>query len=487
LKTLSSKLALVLFALVICIGIVFLLVSNHFVSRYQNEVTQSLHAKLAANLVKSNRYIDGDNINHTAVMSAFETLMVINPAIEVYLLDPLGKILSYSAPEGQVKRTHVSTQPITQFMQSRAYPILGDDPRSDQQKVFSVEPIYEKGRLKGFLYIVLHSQLYQNTAEQLENSYLTRISIGGILAGLVLALGMGIYLFRLLTRRLTTLNKAMQSYGREKNKSPLRYKSSNTRIKDEVDSLGMRFNQMADQIDEALDELLRNDSKRRELIANVSHDLRTPLATLHGYLETLSLKAGDLSEDEREQYLNIALKQSENLSELVNQLFELAKLDSCETLLNVEAFSLAELAQDVAQKFILAAKRKGVHIEVDLKEIPFAYGDIALIQRVLENLIENAIRHTPKDGRITIGVRPETERIAVEIRDTGVGIPKESIQEIFERFFRVDKERGASNGNAGLGLAIVKRILNLHGSSIDVHSEVQKGTCFSFDLPVQQF
>jgi signal transduction histidine kinase len=255
---------------------------------------------------------------------------------------------------------------------------------------------------------------------------------------------------------------------------------------DEVDRLGVYFNDMAKQITRQFSDLKKSDQVRRELIANVSHDLRTPLATLHGYLETLELKFESLDPVQRKEYLDIALRQSERLGKLVSELFELAKLDSYETSVNNETFSIGELTQDIMQKFQLQAQKRKVQLSVNLQEnIGLVMGDIAMIQRVLENLLENALRHTPSGGRVSVSMKAKADGIQVSIEDTGKGIPAQELPKIFERFYQLEKSRNNDAQGAGLGLAICRRIVELHGSKLQVASELGKGTIFSFQIPIQ--
>jgi len=239
---------------------------------------------------------------------------------------------------------------------------------------------------------------------------------------------------------------------------------------------------MAEKINQQIQELQRTDGMRREMVANISHDLRTPLTTMRGYLETLILKDESLSPDEKKQYVETALIHSKHLAKLVEQLFELARLDSCESVVYSEPFSMGELVQDVTQSYQLRAQQKSINLEVIIDpEAPLIYGDIAMMQRVLENLIENGLRHTPDGGLISVSVDIDSGNVIVRVADTGCGIPAEDVSRIFERFYQQDINR-TGNKNSGLGLAIVKRILELHGSVINVRSQINQGTTFSFQL-----
>jgi two-component system, OmpR family, sensor kinase len=230
--------------------------------------------------------------------------------------------------------------------------------------------------------------------------------------------------------------------------------------------------------------LKQTDASRRELVANVSHDLRTPLATLHGYLETLLIKEGRLTAAEQRSFLDIAVRQSERLRRRVEELFELAKLDANYDQVDRELFSLAELVQDVSQKFALLVDGKGIALHTQLqKDVPFIQADIALIERALENLLQNALRFTPEHGSITIALTYDGTAVTVRVQDTGCGIPSEHLPHIFDRFYRADQERRGDG--AGLGLAITKRIVELHGGSIEATSTPNIGTSISFRLPIR--
>ena len=490
LNTLYKKLALTLFVIVCSIELCFLLLIRYATDLYQQEVSQKLNTQLADNILSEKILLKNGKINDSGLQEIIHMLMVINPSIEVYVVNKGGHILAYSAPEEKIKRTAVSLEPIQRFLKHSAnYPIRGDDPRNlGVRKVFSAAPIVsDNGVTEGYLYVILASEAFDNVTDMIKNSFILKISVGGVIVGVAIALLVGLLFFSLLTKRLRNLSQIMSGFlGASAADTARRYRVR-PHVNDEVESLGRSFNSMADKISAQISELKSNDAKRRELIANVSHDLRTPLTSLHGYIETLSLKEDQLSAEQRKHYLNIVLSHSKRLNQLITELFELAKLDSVETLLNVEAFSLAELIQDVTQKYRLNAQNKNILINMDcLSDIPFAYGDIGLIQRVLENLIDNAIRHTPAGGKITLSLSDNKDNIIVKVADTGSGIPADDLPHIFERFFRSTKEPRTKSYNSGLGLAIAKRILALHGSDITAKSELAKGTTFSFQLPTYQ-
>lgn len=226
-----------------------------------------------------------------------------------------------------------------------------------------------------------------------------------------------------------------------------------------------------------------NSALRRDLIANVSHDLRTPLVSLRGYLELLAARGEQLDPARRREYLGIAVRQSERLGTLIDELFELAKLDFKGMTLQRERFVLAELAADVVQKFRLEAQARGVVLGVQATaRSEQVEADLGLTERVFENLVGNALRHTPAGGCVSLRIERRGDLLEVAVADTGRGIPAGELPFLFDRYWR--GQASAGSDGAGLGLAITRRILELHGSTIRAESDGTSGSCFRFALPV---
>ncbi len=224
---------------------------------------------------------------------------------------------------------------------------------------------------------------------------------------------------------------------------------------------------------------------RRRWVAQVSHDLRTPLASLGGYLESLQMKEAELSPEERTQYLAVALRQSCRLSRLVEELFELASLEAREKKPDIEPFAAAELVQDVVQKQRLRAEQQAVNLEMQSPDaLPFVLADIALTERVLDNLIGNALDHTLEGGRIAISLQVVGERLQISITDSGSGIAEVDLPHLFEPFYRGGSVDGGES-HAGLGLAIAHRIMELQQGAIRVDSRIGEGAVFTIDLPIK--
>jgi signal transduction histidine kinase len=418
-------------------------------------------------------------------------MMVINPSIELYLLDPTGTILAYSAPPGRVKLARVTLEPVHRFLDGgQQLPILGDDPRHPERRnIFSVAAIQRQGSIEGYLYIVLASEQFVSVADMLKGSYILRAGAWAVVGSVVITLLGALLLSRRLARRLSRLAGDMTDFRAEAMESELGGSHQELVIdvsnRDEIDQLRSTFDLMSARISDQIHQLEEQDRLRREMVANVSHDLRTPLTHLQGYLETLMLKEDSLGVEERHEYLEIALQHAQRLGRLVADLFELAKLDAMHEPMERERLPVGELVQDIAQKYSLPATDQGVSIQAELEgELCWISADVGLIERALENLLDNALRYTPQGGRIDITMEPRDEWLRIEVRDTGTGISASELPLIFDRFHRSQAPAGEdAERGAGLGLAIAKRAVELHGGKLWCESRVGEGTSFCFELP----
>jgi len=488
-KSLYSKLALILFVIFSLLAalLVFLhLYSNHL---YQLETQQKLSKDLAKHIATQYKIFENGMVYEDRLQDLFHAIMQINPAVELYSLDASGKILGYNAPIEKIKRTHVDLKPIQAFIQGEpVFPILGSDPRdANSNNIFSVVPLKQGQQTRGYLYIILAGERYGNVVSHMMNSYIINTSTWVIVAVLVLSMSLAMLVFRYTTKRLGILSSKMEQFKLSGFSTISDSEIRHDRSSDEIDDLTYSFYEMANKIVGQMNKLKQSDVQRRELVANVSHDLRTPLTTLQGYLETILRKSNELNEEERDQYIRTALKHSQRLGNLVSELFELARLDANETKPRLEAFSLPELIHDVMHKFWILTSKRNISVEAMFdNSLPFVYADLGLIERVIQNLLENAIRYTPDGGKIEIRLTRENDSVTVQVVDNGCGIAEKELPLIFERFYRPEKSRQQSSGGAGLGLAISKRILELHGSTIEAFSRLNQGTEFRFNLPIDR-
>lgn len=487
-SSLFAKLSAALLMIVFVMGGAFFIVDRANTRLYYEELTQKLNAPIAMYVTGQRQLIAEGVTDLDSLTDLAGHAMIINPTAEIYLLGTDGVILGHAFPADTVFRNKVDLAPVLALINGvDTWPIHGDDPRSlDMRKVFSAAEIRSGDKLEGYLYVVLGGRTYEALASNIGSSYIGKASMIVALAIVVAAATIGLLVFRLLTRRLNRLNREVKQ-ATESEFDHMPKLSLPDSGGDEIDQLGQSFVAMAQQIRQQLEQLTENDRLRRELVANISHDLRTPLSAMQGYLETLILKGETLTDEERDRYLRIARRHTVRLGILIGDLFELAKLDSASVTPSLEMFSIPELMQDVAQEFQLEAEKKEIGLSIDLdSNNVLTIGDIGLIQRVLENLVRNAIRFTPRGGEITLRITERPESVAVSVTDSGPGIPESEIPRIFDRFYRSEKGEEALSDSSGLGLAIVKRILDLHNSRITVVSKPETGTRFEFELPLYE-
>ncbi|MBL4700696.1 MAG: hypothetical protein JKX85_05495 [Phycisphaeraceae bacterium] len=496
--SLFARLSIALLLIFATLGGGFFIIEQWSTRQYYEELTQRLNAPIAMYVTDHAPLIINGKVNYDEMDRLAQQTMMVNPTAEVYLLDPTGHILSHALPPNTVQLDKVDIEPLQALIDNaEPMPIRGLDPRNpDRTKIFSAHPVMTDGQLQGYLYVILGGRKYDELASSLRGSYVGKVSFSAIIALVIAAFLAGLLVLNLLTGRLTRLTNAVQAFTdsdfaipNSKAISELQASKSEPTSRDEISRLTTAVNAMANKIEEQFNGLKETDRLRRELINNVSHDLRTPLASMLGYVDTLLLKNGQLRSAERQHYLKIVRKHTSRLEVMIGDLFELSKLEAGSVQPCMESFPLAELLQDVCQEFELEATQRDIDITFNKEPTAtLVYADIALVQRVLENLLRNALNSTTNGGRISLELKALADKVAVAVVDTGCGIPADKLDTIFERFYSSGTSRslgvGPDNGSSGLGLAIVKRILDLHGCRITVSSIVDKGSCFEFELPM---
>ncbi|HXQ99838.1 MAG TPA: HAMP domain-containing sensor histidine kinase [Pseudomonas sp.] len=484
--TLSQRLSLVfaLLLLVCCGTSVWLQVRSN--KMHELEVVQGLSRDLAQHIARDTQLMDANGLKPDAVRELFSQLMLVNPSVEVYLLDGDGRIVGDAAPRDRVLRDRIDLAPVRRLLAGEPLPILGDDPRSmNARKVFSAAPLMVMGKPAGFLYVVLLGEAHDRFAERGATSEALNTALWSIGLIALLCLLAGLAAFGWITRPLRRLTESVGQF--DINAAPVALAPAGLERAghgdDEIAVLDATFKQMQNRLSEQWQTLTRQSQDRRELVANISHDLRTPLASLHGYLEVLSVKDASLSPEERRRYLGIALDQSRKVGGLAQSLLELVRLEHGFVVPVVERFSLTDLVQDIFQKFELSAEAKAVSLTPNFApSIPGVHADLGLIERVLTNLLDNALRHTPSGGEIKVSLSPRGHFVEVTVSDSGPGIAAELREGLFLRPFNI----GGARRDGGLGLRIVHQILQLHGHKVELLDVPGQGATFRFALPIDQ-
>lgn len=479
-NSLFWKLSAAFAVILILLSGIFVYVAVFSAEMYFQETRQKLDTDIAEHIAQENQCFINGEVNTEILKNVFHDVMVINPSIEVYLLDTGGKILSYYAPDKTVKVTHVPLEPIEEFINAGEEKFLmGLDPKNPQnKKVFSAAGVIEDGKLRGYIYVILGSEEYDNASQLLFGSYILRLGLRSISISLAAALLLSFIIVGFATGKLRKITSVIRNFKNGDLSTRINIKS-----KSELGEFADSFNDMADTIVQNIDEIKKIDYLRRELIANVSHDLRTPISIIHGYLETVLIKSDSLSDEEKTKYIETTLSNTKRLQSLVEELFELSKLEAEQSQPNMETFSIAELIQDIQQKNLLELKSKNINLIIDFPQnLKMIKADIAMMEKVFQNLLDNSIKFTSAGGEIIIKLLNNDKTVLVKFSDTGSGIEKDDIPFIFERYQK-SKRVVSNQKGTGLGLAIVKKILELHGINISVESEKEKGTTFYFEIP----
>ncbi|ANI89591.1 two-component sensor histidine kinase [Arachidicoccus ginsenosidimutans] len=475
------KITAVFTVLLIVLGIVFVQIASRFSKSYYTAAHQELYGDVAKHLATFTQPFKNGKPDTSVTHDIIHSTMVANPSVEVYLLDTAGKIVDYVVPDTTVQIHHVNIAKVKQWLAADAmHRPMGDNPKQpNEPSIFSAAPVYENSKLEGYVYAVLASEKQKEILSALNMHLHSRLSSYIFFTALTVAFIVGIVTFFLITDSICRIAAVVKRFKEGDYTARIHgYAEGN------LGMLTSTFNEMADVIVDNFDKITATDKFRQELIANVSHDLRTPLSIMQGYVETMMMKKDSLSQSDKEKFLSVIHDSTKKLSGLVEQLFQYAKLEANLVTPEKESFLISELASDILMAYQLKADEKNIHLKIDApSNLPPVFADIALTERVLQNLLDNAFKFTPEGGSITIRLTETQAGIGVQVADTGIGIAPEEQAFIFERYKQLDNKNVPKKG-MGIGLAIVKKILELHQSTIEVISEPGKGTAFKFVLPM---
>lgn len=490
--SLYQRLALTLCAAFIIMASLLVAWSNSLVQQSKYQAEQKLHVSLAEHLANDNPLLQDGVYDKPALENLFHTLMLLGPAFEFYFLDAQGNILTYSADPAKIKRKTVSLIPLKQLIANpQQVPVFGDDPRGfSNKKIFSASPVYQGDLLQGYLYIIIGGEIYDSIFSQVQGDKDLQKYGAFVIASLLLLLLVLLAVFHYFTQPVRELARQMQAlkavqYDQTKVQLKQWGSVSNHSIDyNEVHFLGATFNDMVIQINQQFSLLTENDRIRRELLAHLSHDLRTPLATVQGYIETLAIKGDNLSHVKQQEYLTTVQRNVNQLKRLIDQIFELAHLENGQVTVNLETFTIGELLHDIQAKFTLKAADKQIALSLQPQPCQFmVYSDIAKLERIMTNLLENAIRHTDIGGEIVMTVAQQATEVKVSVTDNGNGISKEDIAYIFDARYRASNAIEDNTQHTGLGLAISQKLSQVINSELLVKSELGNGSSFSLSIP----
>jgi len=482
LRSLYGRISILYLILALALVLLCAWVTVRHFGLFISEVEQKLNRDLAENIAHELQDSLQAGAYEAGVHSMGEHLAMLHPSLELYVLDGDGRILAHSPSREEVLLQQVSTAPIQALLDGdEPLPIWGDYPCDPPEpKVFSAAPVSLAGGSPGYVYVILRGKAAGSAASMLQNSYIVR-TLG---VNLLIVLGftgvVGVALFALLTRRFRNLTDVVRRF-----KAGDHDERMDTQQDDEIGELGQAFNEMADTIAAQVEALRQTDEARRELVASVSHDFRTPLTSIRGHAERL-LNRSDRDAATVDQALQTILQNTERLNRLADQLHELSRLDAQQGSPSIERFSIAELVHDIAVKFQPKAEACGIELAADRDDdLPPVHADIGLIERLISNLVDNALSNTPEGGEVHIDLSHRRDQVHVQVEDTGRGIPDDEVPLVTQRFYQIQRDGSKDPEGSGLGLSIAAEIAELHASALDIDSAVGKGTRITFHLPTE--
>ncbi|HHP0509486.1 TPA: histidine kinase dimerization/phospho-acceptor domain-containing protein [Vibrio harveyi] len=405
---------------------------------------QSLHKELASHMRDDNPLMIGTDYNPKALKSIFHTLMLIGPDFEIYFLDSQGNITTHAAPEGAEIMGKVDLNPIKRFLNDEPFPILGEDPRNrGEHKVFSVAAIEELGSTVGYLYVVIGSTRHDAIANaQVDTPY---IALAGLVLVSILGFALGVYV--LVKRSLLNPIERVTNQLQQQAEHDFRLQPDFTRQVPELVPIANSYQMMAKHIQQQFLQLEYQSSHRRQSLLQLSHDLKTPLSSVLGYLETWRLQ-----HPESDPLIDVAFRNCEKLSTQLHSLLDVARKEAPMPNYEYRPVDLGALMAECAETMQSQFARKEVLLKIDVDNEIQTVGDKGLLERLVLNLLENALRHSPMRSEVHCHAHLSDDKSRIH----------------FAFINHIEEE--AQGGSLGIGTKIVQSILMLHHSYLETSS-----------------
>ncbi|MBU8791349.1 HAMP domain-containing sensor histidine kinase [Oceanobacillus caeni] len=445
---LSLKIGLLFFVFMLIIEVfVYFILYTNIANERIDEVMDSLLARANTHSAVLENNFDSSTLEHVAIMESESEFAVI-------ITDANGNIIINSDP---VEKEMFEVIVHTDYKDIPSVGKVVEQRWSEKQYIAVDSPITIDEEHQGHVFMFANTNIVKNMVNYLSDQFV----IVGLIT-IVLTIFTVFILSRFITLPLMKMKEATEQLSEGKNKVQLHMER-----KDELGELAGSIMWLSSDL-----ERLKND--RNEFLASISHELRTPLTYIKGYADIISKQ--DITDEERKEYLDIIREETEHLTVLVKNLFDLAKMDENKFVINRKSVSLRQLIQTIEERIAPVMEEKNITLSTSCPVNIIGNIDPDRIQQVLLNILDNARKHTPDGKSISLEVTQNDREITITISDEGEGIPKEELPYLFERLYRVEKSRSRESGGTGLGLAIAKEIIESHGGTIEIESELGKGT-----------
>lgn len=452
---LSFKIGLLFFVFILLIeSFLFFILYTNLANDRIDEVMNSLLARGNTHRDVLEDHFDRPTLEHVGIMeSASEFIVVIT--------DEKGDVIISSDP------VEDEMMEVVDHTNNDEIPTEGkvvEDRWEEGKYVATDSPITINGEHKGHVFMFAHTSYVKKTVDQLSNQFLMTSVITVLLTIVTIFI-----LSRLIAQPLTQMKQATEQLSKGKHDVEL-----HTDRKDELGELANSITKLSKDLKEL--KLARN-----EFLASVSHELRTPLTYIKGYAHIIN--RSDTSKEDIAKYVAIIEEETEQLTSLINNLFQLVKIDENKFVIHRERIILCELLTQIAERIRPALAVKQITLRVDCHRDIVAFVDPERFQQVMMNVLDNAQKHSFKETEIVIDVKQTTTQTVMQITDEGEGIPENDVPYIFDRLYRVEKSRSRVSGGSGLGLSITQEIVESHGGTIEINSEINKSTTVLITLP----
>ncbi|WP_139114491.1 MULTISPECIES: sensor histidine kinase [Lysinibacillus] len=447
-KKLSFKLGIIFFITLFCIETFMMLFLHASLtnSRVEEELT-SLQARGNSHRTILERNFEKETLAHVVLMESKENT-------DVVITDKTGKILAASHPHPEIQAYIKNSEDNVPY---NGKVLQGD--WQEEKYISTISPIQKQQTTIGYVFMFQNTDSIHALMERLNRHFL----IVGIISGVVT-----IAVIIVLSRKLAFPLVQMKEATLKMSKGDFTVALS-TNGKDELSDLSNAIQLLSDDLHHLREE-------RKEFLSSIAHELRTPLTFIKGYTDILYKR--DLTERDRQKYLGIIIEETNRLSRLIKDLFDLAKMDENSFVIDKESLHLDKFLANIETKLSPAFQEKQIHFFVQCEEGLTLMADSARLEQIILNLLNNALTYCSSGDSTSIIVKRHSRYLQISIKDTGKGIPKKDLPYIFERFYRVEKSRTRALGGSGLGLAIVKELVHAHGGEVTVFSEENKGTTF---------
>ncbi len=476
------RISVLVFALISGLCLLFMVITYFTTKNFHQASTQLLNKDVASHIAKFTSPFENDRINKRKADSVFKDAMVISPSAEIYFLDTAGKVMAFHPNEKPIKLWQLPLQNIKNLIASKGEDyITGPDPRDPSNpKIFSAAEVKSKFKNLGYIYVILGSN--EHVTKVLYKSYFGSLLIKAFFGIVVLSIILGLLYLSRIQKSFNSMITVLEKF--QNGDLTARF---NLKEKEELAPVTQAFNKMADLLVYNIGRLTKSEQERKDFIANISHDLRTPLSIARGYTETLLMqKEKQVTQQEQEEFLQLIHRKLRQVEYMVKQLFDLSKMESAELVPHKEPFVPSEIVQETVNNYQLIAAEKKVKLGCTqcLYHV-WVNGDIAMMERVFQNLIDNAINNTPKDGDIQISIVANEKELIFTIENSGSSIPAEILNWINHS---KDESSFSTSRPAklGLGLMIVKKILHLHQYSFKAENNTGIGNRFTIIMPMVQ-